>query len=348
MAGGVLMNGQVTYISEVMAQSQEFFWLPWAVQYFFFIGIAACAVLYACYLHWRNKPENSRLEMIAVFIAITMGITAPLALTADLHQTARVWHFYAHPTIWSWMWWGSVLLPLFTTFIGLYFVALVVKLIWKKEFKATRWVALLAALSAIGLLLYTGREASVLNARPIWYSWWIPVLMFLSALQVLPALINLGARREPQYQNRLARFQVVTLLLFAVCFALWLSGDTTSGIAVRQQLDTASPGWWMLMGVCALWVITFAMSVSNLKANRSVAYITVLALISMAFAWTIRWIFLMEVQAVPKYNIIANPYHFPLGTDGLLAIVGTFGLWIVLTIIVREGVRWFARRVQHG
>ncbi len=79
----------VTYISEIMAQPQEFGFLG---RYnIFFIGIASCAVLYACYLHWRNKPENSRLEMIAVFIAITMG-TALLALTADLHQTARVWH----------------------------------------------------------------------------------------------------------------------------------------------------------------------------------------------------------------------------------------------------------------
>ncbi|MBO1929428.1 polysulfide reductase NrfD [Providencia rettgeri] len=230
-----------------MAQPQEFFWLPWAVQYFFFIGIASCAVLYACYLHWRNKPENSRLEMIAVFIAITMGITAPLALTADLPNRKGMAFLRSS---------NNMVLDV----VGLCITTIIYHIYWfifcrisgeadlEKEFKATRWVALLAALSAIGLLLYTGREASVLNARPIWFSWWIPVLMFLSALQALPALISLGARREPQYQNRLARFQVVTLLLFAVCFALWLSGDTTSGIAVRQQLDTASAGWWMLMG----------------------------------------------------------------------------------------------------
>ncbi|MCW2253944.1 tetrathionate reductase subunit C [Providencia alcalifaciens] len=342
------MNEQSTYISEIMAQPQEFFWLPWAVQYFFFIGIASCAVLYACWLNWQAKTSNDRLEMIAMFISITMGITGPLALTADLHQTARVWHFYAYPTLWSWMWWGSVLLPLFTTFSGLYFIALLVKLIWKKAFKATRWIALLSAVSAAGLLLYTGREASVLIARPIWFSWWIPVLMFLSAMQALPALINLGTRREPQYQQRLARFQMVTLLLLAVCFGLWLSGDTVSGVAVRHQIDVASPDWWMLMGICALWAVTLIMSLTNLKATRSITYITVLAVIAMGLTWSLRWVFLMEIQTVPKYNIIANPYDYPLGTDGLMAVIGTFGLWIALTIMVREGVRWFARRVQHG
>lgn len=35
------------------------------------------------------------LENLTLLIALTCAITAPLALTADLHQTARVWHFYA-------------------------------------------------------------------------------------------------------------------------------------------------------------------------------------------------------------------------------------------------------------
>ncbi len=30
-------------IEEVLAHPQDISWLPWAVQYFFFIGIAACA-----------------------------------------------------------------------------------------------------------------------------------------------------------------------------------------------------------------------------------------------------------------------------------------------------------------
>ena len=30
-------------IAEVLSQPQAVSWLPWAVQYFFFIGIAACA-----------------------------------------------------------------------------------------------------------------------------------------------------------------------------------------------------------------------------------------------------------------------------------------------------------------
>ncbi len=39
---------QTMIIEEVLARPQEVSWLPWAVQYFFFIGIAACAALFGC------------------------------------------------------------------------------------------------------------------------------------------------------------------------------------------------------------------------------------------------------------------------------------------------------------
>lgn len=42
------------------------------------------------------------LENLTLLIALTCAITAPLALTADLHQTARVWHFYAADAV-VWM-----------------------------------------------------------------------------------------------------------------------------------------------------------------------------------------------------------------------------------------------------
>ena len=85
-------------IAEVLSQPQAVSWLPWAVQYFFFIGIAACAALLACVWRWRGGDNAAHLERMALFIGLTCAITAPLALTADLHQTARFWHFYAYPT----------------------------------------------------------------------------------------------------------------------------------------------------------------------------------------------------------------------------------------------------------
>ncbi|SQA34507.1 tetrathionate reductase subunit C [Yersinia enterocolitica] len=36
-----------TMIREILARPQDIAWLPWAVQYFFFIGLACSAVLFA-------------------------------------------------------------------------------------------------------------------------------------------------------------------------------------------------------------------------------------------------------------------------------------------------------------
>ena len=329
-------------INEVLAHPQDVTWLPWAVQYFFFIGIAACSALLACGLHGRHAG----LERLTLLIGLTCAIAAPLALTADLHQTARVWHFYAWPTPWSWMPWGALFLPLFTGFIGLWFIAATVQHLYGKTFAWTRWMAYACALTAIGLLLYTGREVSVVRARPIWFSWWFPLAMFLSAFQTLLALLT-AATRTPALQQKLARGLLVTLGLLGITVAMWISGDTLSGAALRHWLawpraQALATGW------AALWLLTLIAALFAVMRPLPLAGGILLALASMALSWLMRWTLLIEGQTLPKYNALFNPYTLPMGTDGLLAIVGTFGLWMALLIIAREIVNGLMRRNHHA
>lgn len=334
-------------IDELLAQPQTITWLPWAVQYFFFIGIAACAALFACVMHWMRKG-NGDFERICLFIALTCAITAPLALTADLHQTARFWHFYAWPTPWSWMPWGALFLPLFTVLLGLWFSAFHLKALTGRTFSVTRWLAFGSALTAIGLLLYTGREVSVVRARPLWFSYWFPVAMFVSALQTLLALLILVMRKQPRTVRLLAYGQVLTLLLLGAIMVAWYFGDTLSGNALRQ--------WWQLSGdarlyvmiFTGLWTLSFGGAVYASRYPLPFVGTILLTLCAMGSCWVLRWAILIGGQTIPKYNALVNPYHLPYGTDGLLAIVGTFGLWFALIITLREGLNWLTRREQHG
>ena len=334
-------------IDEVLAHPQDVSWLPWAVQYFFFIGIAACAALFACVLHWRKK-ETADLENLTLLIALTCAITAPLALTADLHQTARVWHFYAYPTPWSWMPWGALFLPLFTGFLGLWFLAQHVKRLTLKSYSVTKWLALGSALSAIGLLVYTGREVSVVQARPIWFSYAFPVAMFRSALQTFLALLIATSNSKDALPRKLAWGQMVTLIALAIVVAIWASGNTLSGSAIRQWLDVASSAQHYAIGWVALWLVSLALCGLVVRYPLSLPLRILLAFSAMALCWLMRWTLLIQVQTVPKFNAQFNPYTLPGGTDGWLAIVGTFGLWIALIIIVREALNAIARRMQHG
>ncbi len=189
---------------------------------------------------------------------------------------------------WSWMPWGALFLPLFTGFLALWFLAQQIKRLFNKSYNVTKWLALASALCAVGLLIYTGREVSVVLARPIWFSYAFPVAMFLSALQAFFALMIVAARRDSVRLPKILWGQIWTL---------------------RRVL---------------------------------------LVLSALALCWLMRWTLLIQVQTVPKFNAQFNPYSLPGGTDGWLAILGTFGLWIALLIIIRETLNGLTRRLQHG
>lgn len=334
-------------IDEVLAQPQDITWLPWAVQYFFFIGIASCAVLLACAARWSQHRYREAFERVCLFFALTCGIAAPLALTADLHQTARFWHFYVWPTPWSWMPWGALFLPLFTVFVGLWFLLFHLRVATERFTPLMRWIALAAALMAVGLLLYTGREVSVVQARPIWFSYGYPLVMFISAISALLALLSLALHKHRYCGKLLAKGQVVTLLLLGAVALVWLLGDTLSGEALRQQWRLATDIRFYMLVMVALWGVVLVLALAANRYDFPLSLTLASTLLVAALCWTLRWALLIGGQTVPKYNALINDYHLPPGTDGLLAIIGTFGLWFALMITIRECVNWLSRRFRH-
>ncbi|CAI1006712.1 tetrathionate reductase subunit C [Serratia quinivorans] len=343
-------------IREIMARPQEIAWLPWAVQYFFFIGLACGSIMIAVWLRWRDPQNTSRLELAAVSLAVVNGTVAPMALSADLHQPARIWHFYAYFTPWSWMSLGSLFLPLFTLLVVSYFVLLLrgqlrAKTLpfwarwlqfhpaWREE-KWLRGVALATLLSAVSILLYTGREVSVLRAQPLWYSLWLPWLLLLTAMQAVPPLLACWLRQEPQWQPRLARYQAVSLLLLCLSGLGWWLDSSTSSVALRS-LSTQGAVWlWAGIAFVALTLLLLALAWRTRHRPLGPKGLLAQSTAALLLCWGVRWMLLMQTQTLPKFNVLTNPYVLPLGSEGLLAILGTLGLWMALIIGIRE--------LQHG
>lgn len=336
-------------IREMLARPQDIAWLPWAVQYFFFIGLACGAVLFAGgqRMFSRRKglsPQQSQLEFSALMLAVTAVVVAPLALNADLHQPARVWHFYAHFTPWSWMSWGSLFLPLFSLCVVGYFLALIYSRLKARPLpRLLKGLAFLCALSAISILLYTGREVSVLRAQPLWFSLWLPLFIFLTACQAIPSLLAIWLWREPQYQPLLARWQFINLVLLALVTLLWASGDNLSAQALRQW---AAQSVTMAAFPVVLWLMLLGLSLFMWKKTLPISVVVLQVAVALTLCWSVRWLLLMQTQTLPKYNVLANPYSLPLGSEGLLAIIGTFGLWIAAIITIRESIRWLELKVS--
>lgn len=351
-------------IREIMVRPQEIAWLPWAVQYFFFIGLACGSVVIAVWLRWREPNKTVRLELAAVSLAVVSGTVAPLALSADLHQPARIWHFYAHFTPWSWMSLGSLFLPLFTLLVMGYFALLMRSRLraetlpfwarwlqifpaWHEE-KWLRWVALATLLSAASILLYTGREVSVLKAQPLWYSLWLPWLLLLTAMQAVPPLLACWLRHEPQWQPRLAGYQAVSLLLLCFsCLGWWLDGSTSSAALHRL----ASQGVvWRLAGIAVVVSILLLLALAWRVRSQALGAKGLLGqcMVALLLCWGVRWLLLMQTQTLPKFNVLANSYVLPLGSEGLLAILGTLSLWIALIIGIRELQHQLMEKKHYG
>ncbi|MDP5290964.1 NrfD/PsrC family molybdoenzyme membrane anchor subunit [Oceanimonas sp. CHS3-5] len=347
---------------ELLTTHAEAPWLPWAVQYFFFIGIAACAALLLPLSLNANSAWHPWRDRLALVLGIS-ALVGPVALLADLHQPARFWHFYTQLTPSSWMWLGALILPVFVT---LSLVVTINLLRTHLEFKQpwiNRWLNLpfwpqgrmlsmlawLCALSALGILLYTGMEIMVVRSRALWHTAWLPVNLLLTALLALTGLLMLLECLFPRQQNAalLRRTMIAVLAALTVTVLLWaITGQWQNGDSWReaQRLFTNFPFWrhLMLLSVAsgmALWWI------AALRLNRPLSTLDLLpASLAMLCAWGFRWVVLMNVQTVPKYG--AGLYHLDpqlLSSAGVI-VAGTLGLWLALAgavwaLLDNSGVR---------
>jgi tetrathionate reductase subunit C len=251
---------------------------------------------------------------------------------------------------------GSLFLPLFTLLVVSYFILLLrgqlrakslplwarwlqFRPAWRED-KWLRGVALATLLSAFSILLYTGREVSVLRAQPLWYSLWLPWLLLLTAIQAVPPLLAYWLRQEPQWQPRLARYQAVSLLLLCLSALGWWLDGSRSSVALHSLATQGAVWLWTGIAFVGLTLLLLALAWRARTQALGSNGLRVQCVAALLLCWGVRWMLLMQTQTLPKFNVLTNPYVLPLGSEGLLAILGTLGLWIALIIGIRE--------LQHG
>lgn len=361
-------------IRELLTLPQEIAWLPWAVQYFFFIGLAASASLIAVILRWWKHGQLRELELLMMGFGVTAGIVGPIALLADLHLPGRFLNFYTQMAPWSWMWIGAIFVPLFVLFMMLQFVLLLrenttktgtykgLRALHWGAFNPSRWLewsSIGLLITAFMILLYTGKEVNILRSQPLWFTPWLPWVLFFTAFQAVPMCVkawsSLSLKWSHQADNTalLSRLQLIGLIGVAITLCGWGLSDSPAGAAFR---DLSSKGsiWWTIglsLGIYWLVLVIYAGINFNQRRIHSRWIDLLLALGSLSLAWTIRWAILMQSQTLPKYNIVINPYHLDWGFSGFLGILATFGLWLTLVIIVWSLLqdRWFNfKGVSYG
>ncbi len=356
-------------IKEILTPDFVISWLPWAVQYFFMIGIAYGAVWIAT-SSIIFKQHNHRLLILTGLLMISAGIVAPVSLLADLHQPARAWHFYMQSRTGSWMWFGAYILPIFNL-LSILFGWLLLRDSLKEQGKNNdllgrfckllalgKWqsshlikpVAIVTFLSATSVALYTGMEVMVVEARVLWHTPWLPVNLATTAvLAALGSLIVLNRFIKGYDQNTtkiLIGWCSWALRIFILVAAVWVFFGGKSPDEASRLL-TFSPTWQ----VSAIWIVItvlvlIALLIKKNRVNKIPALM--IGIISIHLAWGLRWIILIQSQVVPKYGAGTYFYNIPWGPEGVLGIVGTFGLWIAIILFFSEIVRENQSPINKG
>lgn len=318
-----------TAITEVLGFAREPGWLPWAVQYFFLIGISTMAFFLSLPgLLWQRAGWQG-LARHALLAALVCGLVAPVALLADLHQPGRFLNFYLHTNFGSWMGWGSYFIPLYV--VGLLAYA------WS-VLRANRaglvFAALVAGVGAVLVLVYTGMETMIVAARPLWHSFLIPVFFAATALAGafgMTALFEvIAGRREAKVLSGGLRFSQWTVLLI---IAAWLVMALGGAAPYREALATIHGGW------TAAW-IWFIVSVALTLWLARGSSLLLPALFALHGAWLARWLVFMGGQSVPKLGSTHTAQTLSLTPDSLLGIIGTAGLCLFIYIVLTSLVRW--------
>jgi|SRR5690625_3908725 len=326
-------------IVEILTPAYDAAWLPWAVQYFFLIAIATTSALTASCISFSHPSSTSRrLLPAAVTVLLVSAIVAPIALFADLQQPGRFWHFYAHFTPTSWMSIGAFLLPLFVLLSVLFALFW-----WLGKTTLLRLTSIFLFLSAISVLIYTGAEIMVIRARPLWHTFFLPLnlaltgwLASLGAMLLVSRWLPTGVQGLPAVLVR--RLSLFALLLLGISAIGWVLGGLTGSepsFDAAVQLFKTYPTWRMsLYGSVFLALLLVLLLSAEPKQVCSPGRSLLCALVMMGAAWVFRWIILMSVQGVPKYGAGLYLQSMPLGGDGLMGILGIFGLCVALLAVV--------------
>ena len=350
-------------ITEILVPPQALAWLPWAVQYFFYIGSAyAAAILFVISFICRSHTSHQWRSALVLVMAIS-AVIGPIALTADLHQPGRSLHFFLHFTPWSWMSIGSLLLPTFSGLavitawlylrddiaqlkqssnIWIQRLSLLTLGQWKTSNKLMLSTASLTGLSGLTIALYTGLEIAVLASRPLWHQPASPLLWFVTAFigaiglsMVIVALMKSQSVKKHERlsltDRKIIRHTLILMSTLAMVFLpIWASNHVHNNLfdIYEWQLRFAT----LFIGFIACIIVGIWVTRSTLKRPQLLLF----SLVTLLSCWYLRWVTMMEVQTLPNYDAGPYPYSLPIGSNGLLGILGMLGLWLAIATVVTE------------
>ena len=253
----------MTTVNEIVQPVWQAAWSLDIPQYFFMTGVSAAAFLVSSLTYAFGDRRFKPIAGLALIVALTVLLAAPLNLVADLGQTGRFYEltFETHRT--APISWGVYLL---TSYPALILVELLFAFrgafvervhrtrglarsfyralaLGHVEFTAadaerthaiSRRLALLGIPWALAVHGYTGYILGVIKARPLWHTAMMPVVFLVSAMVSGVAFMILVTaivqrfdtekrRTDPALMELLAKLLAVSIVTDLVLRLFWYS-----------------------------------------------------------------------------------------------------------------------------
>lgn len=261
--------------------------------YFFVIGICA-GLSFFSFLSW-HRTELASLRKPAAYGSFVLLALGGLLLIGDLSQPLRFLNVlnpaYLHFT--SPLAWGSLNIVSF----GLASVAYLLML-RKGDEKNGKLLALVVALLALGLPIYTGYDLSVHQSRPMWNTPVMPVLFVALAMASGAAASSLLAGGNAAAQASLRQYLVWSVGAVGVVL-IGILGTTNYGGSAEELtfiiLTTGTMGLIFVgLGIVAGTVAPVALLLAPL--GRQQGGVMLAALLVLVGSAALRYAILMAPQ----------------------------------------------------
>jgi formate-dependent nitrite reductase membrane component NrfD len=261
--------------------------------YFFVIGILA-GLSFLSYGSWRT-PALRPLREKAAYGSFALLIIGGLLLIADLSQPLRFLNILnpAYLNFTSPLAWGALNIVAFGISSILYILAL-----QKGDEAKGKTLALITALLALGLPVYTGYDLTVHQSRPVWNTPIMPVLFVALAVASGSAVGSLLAGANADAQKVLREYMLWSAGAVAVILVSIMGTTNYGGSASELTFMIMTTGTMGLLfigvGFLAGSVAPALMLFAPIGKSQSVLMIS--ALLILVGSAALRYVILMAPQ----------------------------------------------------
>jgi formate-dependent nitrite reductase membrane component NrfD len=265
--------------------------------YFFVIGILA-GLSFLSYGSWIT-PALRPLREKAAYFSLGLLAVGGLLLIADLSQPMRFLNTLnpAYLNFSSPLAWGALNIVAF----GIVSVLYILELKKGQDSARGKLLAMIAALLALGLPIYTGYDLTVHQSRPIWNTPIMPVLFVALAIASGSAAGSLLAGGNAAAQKVLREYMLwstagVGVALISILGTTNYGGsasELTFMVLTSGTMGTIFVGGGILLGTAAPVAILF---LAHLRQQATAAMLMLAALLILLGSAALRYALLMGPQ----------------------------------------------------